>query len=86
MYTEQDQGPCDSVRQIVFWNLRRLAGVASQWCNIQAYLIQKSQSGKFPRKLRHVTTRTDIAFYVIVSLRYSRLEFKYTFSSGISAV
>ena len=74
MYTEQDQSPCNSVRQIVFWHLRRLAGVASQWCNVHAYLIQKSQSGEFPRNLRHVMTRSDNAFicYYLVKMYAAR--------------
>ena len=62
MYTELDQSPCDSVSQIDFWHLRCLAGVPSQWCNSHTYIQQKSQSGDFPRKLRHVTTRTDDVF------------------------
>ena len=74
MYTKQDQSPCDSERQIVFWHLRRLAGVASQWCNVHAYIIQKSQSGEFPRNLRHVTTRSDNVFicYYLVKMYAAR--------------
>ena len=55
------------VSTILVWHIRRLAGPASQWCNIHTYLIHiTSQSGEFPRTLRHVTSRRDNVLYTLL--------------------